>query len=253
MYNKIMKITVLVDNNSKIDNYLLSEPAFSLYIEHLDKKLLFDCGYSDVFIKNAEKLNIDSNKITDIILSHGHNDHTGGLRYLQANKNINLIAHPNIFDEKIDTDKSQYGCPISKAELEKKFNLKLTKLPFWITDDLCFLGQIENNNSDDIDDSALAYKTSKGLIIITGCSHSGTINIIKYAKKITNCDKIQTVFGGMHLLNKNQKELFILTDKLQKDNIKTLYPAHCCDLNSKIFLSRYFEIKEVCTGDIFEF
>ena len=44
-------------------------------------------------------------------------------------------------------------------------------------------------------------------------------------------------------LKKKQKELFILTDKLQKDNIKTLYPAHCCDLNSKIFLSRYFEIK----------
>ena len=65
-----------------------------------------------------------------------------------------------------------------KAELEAQFQLNLTKTPYYITDDLLFLGEIENNISNDIDDSALAYITQKGLLIITGCSHSGIINII---------------------------------------------------------------------------
>ena len=105
-----MKITVLVENNSRIDNYLFAEPALSLLIEHKDNKILFDTGYSDIFLRNAKTLNIDLNSITDIVLSHGHNDHTGGLRFLCSNtSNIKLIAHPNIFDEKFETDGTPYG------------------------------------------------------------------------------------------------------------------------------------------------
>lgn len=70
-----MKITVLVDNNSRIDNYLLAEPALSLLIEHKDKKILFDTGFSNVFIQNAKALTIDLNNITDTVISHEHNDH----------------------------------------------------------------------------------------------------------------------------------------------------------------------------------
>ena len=76
-----MKITVLVENSTRIDNYLLAEPALSLLIEADGRKILFDTGYSDIFLRNAKNLNIDLNNITDIVLSHGHDDHTGGLRY----------------------------------------------------------------------------------------------------------------------------------------------------------------------------
>ena len=62
-----MKITVLTENNSRIDNYLLSEPGLSLLIEAKDKKILFDTGYSDVFIKNAETLGLDIGYITHIV------------------------------------------------------------------------------------------------------------------------------------------------------------------------------------------
>ena len=64
-----MKITVLTENNARIDNYLLSEPGLSLLIEAKDKKILFDTGYSDVFIKNAETLGLDLRDITDIVIS----------------------------------------------------------------------------------------------------------------------------------------------------------------------------------------
>ena len=92
-----MKITILVENNTRIDKYLLSEPALSLFIETENKKILFDTGYSDVFIKNAKTLDIDLNQITDIVLSHGHDDHTGGLRFFNPqNKNIIRINQINL-------------------------------------------------------------------------------------------------------------------------------------------------------------
>ena len=77
-----MKLTVLVDNNTYIDQYYLGEPAVSYYIEDEGARVLLDTGYSDIFLSNAEKMGIDLSRLTHIALSHGHNDHTGGLRFL---------------------------------------------------------------------------------------------------------------------------------------------------------------------------
>lgn len=54
-----MKLKVLVDNNTYIDRYYLGEPAVSYYIEDKDTKILFDTGYSDIFISNSKKMGID--------------------------------------------------------------------------------------------------------------------------------------------------------------------------------------------------
>ena len=76
-----MRLKVLEDNNTFIDMYYLGEPAVSYYIEDGDDKILFDVGYSDAYIKNAKRMNIDLNKVNKLVISHGHNDHTGGLKY----------------------------------------------------------------------------------------------------------------------------------------------------------------------------
>lgn len=247
----MIKITVLVENNSRIDNYLLSEPALSFYIEADSKKILFDAGYSDILLNNAQKLNLNLENLTDIILSHGHNDHTGGLKYLNLkNKNIKLTAHPNIFDKKYEPDGTEYGCPITKDELENKFKLNLTKNIYKISENIIFLGEIENNVSDDIDDSALVYNIGNKLLIITGCSHSGLENIIKYAKKVTGIDQIYGIIGGFHLLNLPDNDIEKINIYLKKEQIELIAPCHCCDLKSKIILAKNNSIKEICTGDI---
>ena len=80
-----MKLTILMDNNTYIDQYYLGEPAFSVYIEDGAEKILFDTGYSDAFLRNAEQMQIDMNALTYIVLSHGHNDHSRGLTFLWDN------------------------------------------------------------------------------------------------------------------------------------------------------------------------
>ena len=245
-----MKITVLVENNTRIDNYLLAEPALSLLIELEGRKILFDTGYSDVFLKNARTLGIDLTDITDIVLSHGHDDHTGGLRYIKPNKAVKLTAHPAIFDEKVDSFGIAYGCPVLNEYLENKFNLNLTNGIYNLTPEIICLGEIENNKSDDIDDSALAYVMQDKLFIITGCSHSGIINIINYAKKVTGINQIYGVLGGLHLLNVSDDILRELGEYFRSENIEYLAPCHCCDLRSKIVLSQKNFIQEVCAGDI---
>ncbi len=91
-----MKLTVLVDNNTFTDEHFLGEPGLCYWIETDGKKILFDTGFSDVYLKNAKKLNIDLSNTDCIVLSHGHNDHTTGLKsFPHSSKKIDLISHPD--------------------------------------------------------------------------------------------------------------------------------------------------------------
>lgn len=260
-----MKLTVLVDNNTYIDRYYLGEPAVSYYIEDEGQKILFDTGYSDALIQNAKKMNIDLSKLDTIVLSHGHNDHTQGLKYLHDSFRTNdmrLIAHPNCFHKKYDQG-LYVGAPYGEEEIKRYFDYIPTKKAYKITDHFYYLGQIERRNDfeckkpvgfelfgdikiDDyvIDDSALAYKGKDGLFIITGCSHSGICNIIEQAKIVCNEERVCGVIGGFHLL-KDDAILDKTIEYFKDNNINELYPAHCVSLQAKIKIGKIFPIHEV--------
>lgn len=142
-----MKIVVLVDNNTYINEYYYGEPAVSYYIEDGELRMLFDVGYSDIFMQNANKMHIDLDSVNKVIISHGHDDHTGGLKHFLSQKRpIELIAHPDSFNYKIDEDQNPIGAPLSEAEIAQKSKLTLSKSPIWLNDKIVFLGEIPLSN-----------------------------------------------------------------------------------------------------------
>jgi len=264
-----MKLTVLTDNNSIIDRYFLAEPALSFLIEEDGKKILFDTGYSDVFIKNASKMNVKLTDIDAVVLSHGHIDHTGGLHNLisilmeevfenRAKAKPDLICHEDTFKEKMIPDGIDVGSTVKEGQLGIYFNLRLTKDPLWITDKIVYLGEIPRLNDFEnkkpigndyvLDDSAIAWKSDKGLVIITGCSHAGICNIIEHAKVVCNEEKVLDIIGGFHLLNPSKEQLNGTMAYLAELKPKNVYACHCTDLNSKIALSKAVNIKELGVG-----
>ena len=278
-----MKLTVLIDNNTLIDRYFLAEPGVSYLIEEEGKKILFDAGYSDAFITNAQKLTINLLDLDFVALSHGHLDHTWGLiplirLYTEGMieglkvKKPTLVAHPLTFSSRKIGNLPEIGSLLSEDKLSGYFHLELSKEPVNLTERLIFLGEIERVNDfeaknplgtilrngveeDDFlfDDSALAYKSPNGLIIITGCSHAGICNIVEYAKKVCGDERVVDVIGGFHLLNPSAEQLQGTVEYFKSLHTDSLHACHCTDLNSKIALSKVSNIKEVGVGLMLEY
>jgi 7,8-dihydropterin-6-yl-methyl-4-(beta-D-ribofuranosyl)aminobenzene 5'-phosphate synthase len=278
-----MKLTVLIDNNTLIDRYFLGEPGVSYLIEDEGKKILFDVGYSDAFITNARKLSIDLLDVDFVVLSHGHLDHTWGLVPLirlhtegkleSLNvKRPKLVTHPLTLSSRKYDDLGEIGSLLSEDKLSEHFGLQLSREPVYLTERLVFLGEIERTNDfeaknpigkileggvekDDflLDDSALAYKSPQGLVIITGCSHAGICNIVEYAKKVCEDDKVVDIVGGFHLLDPSAKQLQGTAAYLKSLRLGSVHACHCTDLNSKITLSKVVDLKEVGVGLVLEY
>ncbi len=272
----MMKITVLVDNNTLIDRYFLAEPGLSLLIEDDETTVLFDTGYSDIFLKNGFKMGKDLTDLDYLVLSHNHLDHTWGLdpliRYfteLQIEqrpfKRPALVAHPEIFVSVTAAGLGEVGSLLSEEKLAKHFSIQLSRQPKALSSKLTFLGEIPRRNNfeknltfgrkegadkDDlvIDDSALVYRSREGLIIITGCSHAGICNIIEYAKEVCNDHRVVDIIGGFHLLNPPDQQLQGTLSYFEALQPAAVHACHCTDLPAKIALSRVVPLKEVGVG-----
>lgn len=263
-----MKLKVLVDNNTYIDQYYCGEPAVSYYIEDEDARLLLDVGYSDLFLRNSNQLGVNLEDLTAIVISHGHDDHTRGLKYYfeqNYKKDITVIAHPDAFKEKIK-DNAKICSPFLQEELNEKCNLILSKEPIKISKHITFLGEIPRRNDfenkkpigkqldngiyvDDYlkDDTALVYKNDNGIYIITGCSHSGICNIIEYAKRVCEDDRVIGIIGGFHLFEVNE-QVEKTIDYLKQNNLKELYPCHCTSFEVRAEIHKTIKVKEVGVG-----
>lgn len=263
-----MKTTVLVDNHTYIDQYYLGEPAVCYYIEIDGNRILFDTGYSDIFLTNAEKMKINLGDLTHIVFSHGHNDHTGGMKYLVEEfdlSSVELIAHPLCLERK-RYENEEIGAPFTADAFGNRCKLKTTNKPYKISENCIFLGEIPAKNNfenrevigeylegdiwkDDLsmDDSAIACRTKDGIFIITGCSHSGICNITEYAKEVWKTDKIAGILGGFHLCKPN-RQLEKTLDYLKEENIEILYPCHCVSFKVRAKMDQVLNIQEVGVG-----
>lgn len=272
-----MDLKVLVDNNTIIDRYFLAEPAVSYLLTDGDLKILFDVGYSDLFIQNARKMNESLMDINYVVISHGHNDHTGGLvslvkLYAEAKAegisfiNPTLVSHPDAFSHK-EFSGDEIGSVLDNQKIGRYFKTHLTNEPLWISEKIVFLGEIDRSNdfenlepvglcvqegqlTDDYvkDDSALVYKSAQGLVVITGCSHAGICNIIEYAKKVCHDDRILDIIGGFHLIEPCDIQSKGTLNYFKEKNINNIHPCHCTSLDYKIKLSKSVNVMDVGVG-----
>jgi 7,8-dihydropterin-6-yl-methyl-4-(beta-D-ribofuranosyl)aminobenzene 5'-phosphate synthase len=275
-----ISLTVLVDNTTLTDRYFSGEPGLSFLIETDGKKILFDTGYSDLFLQNAQKMGINLLDLDMVVLSHGHLDHSGGLfpliRHMTRSiiegfpvKKPLLVAHPWCFYPRPKSPVPDTGTVLSEQELSRFFDVITTTIPRHLTTNLVFLGEIERafkfeqvdpgtrkiimpdgaaKEDRILDDSALAFRIGKRLVIITGCSHAGICNIVEQAKTVCGKNRVIDIIGGLHLLSPDPSRLKKTAEYLRDLQLKSLHACHCTSLSSKIVLAGYCPVQEVGTG-----
>ncbi len=275
-----LSLTVLVDNTTLTDHYLMGEPGLSFILETKGKKILFDTGYSDAFLANAEKMGISLRDLDYVVLSHGHRDHTGGLVPLASHlteakinalpfKLPELIAHPRCFYPRPKSPLPNIGSILSEADVRRQFKVNLSDKPLWITKDLVFLGEIPRKFSFEwtdpgtrkivlpdgstepdllLDDSSLSFHSDEGLVIVTGCSHAGICNITEYAREVCKERKIVDIVGGLHLLSPGPERLMETGTYLRYLHLKDLHACHCTSLLAKLALAKYCPVRETGVG-----
>ncbi len=250
-----MKIAVLVENH-KGSNSCGTQWGLSFWVEVDGKHFLFDVGGSDLYLRNAEKLGIDLSKTDYLVLSHGHFDHGAGLDFFPYYRPLILhpmafmrrVGQPQVRDlnidiprvwENIKNGREKYRSGIlNKEDAEERFELIQTSKPYHITDNAWFLGEIPRKfdfescgrlSSNVVDDSAVAVKTSKGVVILSGCAHSGICSIIEYAKEVLDTEKVFCVVGGLHFFKQSKMdERASRTIKYFFDNhVQSAYLGHC--------------------------
>lgn len=250
-----IRISTLSENSAGMGDFL-GEWGLSIMIETGNTTILFDSGKSISAAYNADSLKIDLTQVSKIVLSHGHYDHTGGLRDVlrRIGKQIDVIAHPDIWQAKYSRRKDEpdrhIGIPFQRRELEGLgARFKLSKEPVGITDNIMTTGEVpmvtDFEQIDDglfvkedsgwqpdkfLDDQALVIKTEGGLVIILGCAHRGMINTLYHARRLTGVEKIYAVIGGSHLMGVSEERLWQTIDALRGFGIQRMGLCHCTDL-----------------------
>lgn len=236
------KVVVYDLNDDRECEGFKSEHGLSLLVSAFGHNILFDAGQTENYKFNAQNLGLDLSSIDCIVLSHGHYDHGNGLSCYEK-KNTKLYMHPNCLSNRIRKSTNTYGgISLSITEIKDRFDLTQTDKPTQIFDNIYFLGEIErkfdfeakkfptknSDGSDDKapDDSGIAINTESGIIVITGCGHSGICNTIEFAKKVTNNNKVKAVIGGFHL--KEVDDYTMKTIEYFKNNdIEQIAVGHC--------------------------
>ena len=269
--NGAVTISILCEDQAKMgykDKIFLAQHGFCAFIE-AGAKILFDTGATDVFRHNAKLLGIDLAAADVIVLSHGHWDHTDGLSALagQGRKRFRLLAHPGVFADRRKATGQYNGIGITREEIVRRFDLIESTVPCEIARDIYFLGEIPRTNDFEarqtpfyqvtegrqtpdfiLDDSALAIRTPRGLVVVSGCSHAGICNIVRHARTVTGQDRLHAVLGGFHLLG-DPLQLERTIEFFRANRVEHLHPMHCTDLAALSRFHREFGIRKLCAGD----
>lgn len=260
---KELKVTILSTNLTHVG---IGEWGFAALVEADGHRILFDTGSRpDTVLLNSRTLDIDLSAVEEVVLSHNHSDHTGGLVRLRQelakkNKDALRIAHvaPAIFW-------TRPGAPPDRAMARKKERFEAEGGTFvehpqanaihpgiWLTgpvprrhpemnygyhaDGKHIIGEVRTPSGlidDNIPESmSLVINTEKGLVVISGCGHAGLINILEHSTDITATPEVHAAIGGFHLAQASDVTLDWTAKKLVNFEVDNLVGAHCTGLES---------------------
>jgi 7,8-dihydropterin-6-yl-methyl-4-(beta-D-ribofuranosyl)aminobenzene 5'-phosphate synthase len=250
-----LKITIL---STMLADDGIGEWGFAALVEADGRKILFDTGARPTtVIENARELKVDLNGVQDVILSHYHDDHTTGLMTLrrELSKNnpsalsrvhvatgIFLERRGHLLNPMIQMKKDYEATggvfivhdkpeeifpglwltgPVPRVYAEKNYSAgtEVNTGAAWVEDNIP-------------DDQSLVFNTSQGLVLLSGCGHSGIINTLQYARGFLRPAPIDAAIGGFHLFAASDKELAWTASKLKEYQTARILGAHCTGIES---------------------
>lgn len=240
----------------------IGEWGFSALVEADGHRLLFDTGLRpQTVLYNARELGLDLSDITDVILSHNHADHIGGLLTLRrefAKKNPKALSRVHVgrgifWSRGPGDDGKEANAAIAlKAAYEATGGVFIehdkpeeVAPGVWLTGPITRTHPEKNFGTsgkvltptgwteDTIpEDSALVLDTTRGLIVLTGCGHAGAINTLAYARRAIRDVPIDAAIGGFHLLTSDDEALAWTSAQLRTLEVRHLLAAHCTGLEA---------------------
>jgi len=251
-----MRIVILSDNRQLQESYE-SEHGLCIYVEKEEYKCLFDTGASDIFIRNAEKLDVDIASIDYVFISHGHSDHIGGLHdFMKINTKAKIVLSKNALTQSFYSNRNglkKISCEIDLQNTENRFvfvdsetvfNDEIHVFPCQVCSNpmpkanKTLLKKSENEIvADDFNHELIVCFGKNEMIVYSGCAHCGVLNILDSVKQ-TIGKPISMVFGGFHLLDgyegqyETEFEINKLADELTSHYPETkFYTGHCTGEN----------------------
>jgi 7,8-dihydropterin-6-yl-methyl-4-(beta-D-ribofuranosyl)aminobenzene 5'-phosphate synthase len=260
MAGSSIAIRILVDNSAV--GGLRREHGFSAWIETSGHRLLFDTGQSETLIHNAAALGCDLSRTEALVLSHGHYDHTGGLAHaLSRCPSAKVYCHARVVQTRYSIRESAAPKEISMPPESKAaiLNLPAERIAWCSHPERMypavglsgpipalhplekagapFFLDIEGIQVDRFEDEiALWIQSDRGLVVMTGCGHSGLISTIDHVRRISDQQKVCAVIGGFHLRDASLERLEATVRALREWDIETVIPCHCTGENAIAFL-----------------